>query len=170
MKADQRRKEIASYMMSAQNAVPGGKLSEKFGVSRQIIVQDISALKEAGYEILSTHSGYVMQTTPHCERVFKLFHTKDQTEDELNTIIDFGGIVADVFVWHKVYGKMTAPLNISSRLHIAQFLEGIRTGKSSELMNITGGYHYHTVKADSEEVLNRIESALQEKGFIAPEI
>ena len=170
MKADQRRKEIASYMMSAQNAVPGGKLSEKFGVSRQIIVQDISALKEAGYEILSTHSGYVMQTTPHCERVFKLFHTKDQTEEELNTIIDFGGIVADVFVWHKVYGKMTAPLNISSRLHIAQFLEGVRTGKSSELMNITGGYHYHTVKADSEEVLNRIESALQEKGFIAPEI
>ena len=170
MKADQRRKEIASYMMSAQNAVPGGKLSEKFGVSRQIIVQDISVLKEAGYEILSTHSGYVMQTTPHCERVFKLFHTKDQTEDELNTIIDFGGIVADVFVWHKVYGKMTAPLNISSRLHIAQFLEGVRTGKSSELMNITGGYHYHTVKADSEEVLNRIESALQEKGFIAPEI
>ena len=170
MKADQRRKEIASYMMSAQNAVPGGKLSEKFGVSRQIIVQDISALKEAGYEILSTHSGYVMQITPHCERVYKLFHTKDQTEDELNTIIDFGGIVADVFVWHKVYGKMTAPLNISSRLHIAQFLEGVRTGKSSELMNITGGYHYHTVKADSEEVLNRIESALQEKGFIAPEI
>lgn len=170
MKADQRRKEIASYMMSAQNAVPGGKLSEKFGVSRQIIVQDISALKAAGYEILSTHSGYVMQTTPHCERVFKLFHTKDQTEDELNMIIDFGGIVADVFVWHKVYGKMTAPLNISSRLHIAQFLEGVRTGKSSELMNITGGYHYHTVKADSEEVLNRIESALQEKGFIAPEI
>ena len=170
MKADQRRKEIASYMMSAQNAVPGGKLSEKFGVSRQIIVQDISALKEAGYEILSTHSGYVMQTTPHYERVFKLFHTKDQTEDELNTIIEFGGIVADVFVWHKVYGKMTAPLNISSRLHIAQFLEGVRTGKSSELMNITGGYHYHTVKADSEEVLNRIESALQEKGFIAPEI
>ena len=170
MKADQRRKEIASYMMSAQNAVPGGKLSEKFGVSRQIIVQDISALKEAGYKILSTHSGYVMQTTPPCERVFKLFHTKDQTEDELNTIIDFGGIVADVFVWHKVYGKMTAPLNISSRLHIAQFLEGVRTGKSSELMNITGGYHYHNVKADSEEVLNRIESALQEKGFIAPEI
>ena len=170
MKADQRRKEIASYMMSAQNAVPGGKLSEKFGVSRQIIVQDISALKEAGYEILSTHSGYVMQTTPHYERVFKLFHTKDQTEDELNTIIDLGGIVSDVFVWHKVYGKMTAPLNISSRLHISQFIDGVRTGKSSELMNITGGYHYHTVKADSEEVLNRIESALQEKGFIAPEI
>ena len=170
MKADQRRKEIASYMMSAQNAISGRKLSEKFGVSRQIIVQDISALKDEGYEILSTHSGYIMQTTPHCERVFKLFHTKDQTEEELNTIIDFGGIVVDVFVWHKVYGKMTAPLNISSRLHISQFIEGVRTGKSSELMNITGGYHYHTVRADSEDVLDKIEKALEEQNYIVPEI
>ena len=133
MKADQRRKEIASYMMSAQNAVPGGKLSEKFGVSRQIIVQDISALKAAGYEILSTHSGYVMQTTPHYERVFKLFHTKDQTEDELNTIIDFGGIVADVFVWHKVYGKMTAPLNISSRLFFLPIRSSLFASSSLKL-------------------------------------
>ena len=170
MKADQRRKEIASYMMSAQNAVPGGKLSEKFGVSRQIIVQDISALKEAGYEILSTHSGYVMQTTPHCERVFKLFHTKDQTEDELNTIIDFGGIVTDVFVWHKVYGKIEAPINIFSVYQIEKFIEGIRSGKSVELMHLTGGYHYHTVRAESEKVLNKIAEELQNKNYIAPEI
>ena len=85
-----------------------------------------------------------------------MFHTREQTENELNTIIDFGGTVADVFVWHKVYGKMTATLNISSRHHVAQFLEGVRTGKSSELMNITGGYHYHTVRAESEEVLDNI--------------
>ena len=167
MKADQRRKEIANYMMSEQRAVSGGKLSEQFGVSRQIIVQDISALKDAGYEILSTHSGYIMQTSPHFERIFKVYHTKEQTEEELTTIIDFGGIVSNVYVWHKVYGKVVAPLNISSRLHISQFIEGVRTGKSSELMNITGGYHYHTVKADSEEVLDRIEAALKEKGFIA---
>ena len=170
MKADQRRKEIANYMMAEQKAVSGGKLSEQFGVSRQIIVQDISALKEAGYEILSTHSGYIMQTTPHFERVFKVFHTKEQTEDELNTIINFGGIVANVYVWHKVYGKVVAPLNIASGHHISQFIDGVRTGKSSELMNITGGYHYHTVRAESEEVLDRIESTLREKGFIAPEI
>ncbi len=170
MKADQRRKEIANYMMSEKNAVSGGKLSEKFGVSRQIIVQDISALKEAGYEILSTHSGYIMQTTPHYERIFKVFHTKEQTEDELNTIVDFGGIVADVFVWHKVYGKMTAPLNITTRHQVSGFIDGVRTGKSSELMNITGGYHYHTVKAEKEEILDKIEKALNEKNYIVPEI
>lgn len=170
MRAAERRKEIVNIIMSEKQAVSGGKLSEMLGVSRQIIVGDISALKADGYDILSTHSGYVIQGTPLCERVFKVFHTREQTENELNTIIDFGGTVADVFVWHKVYGKMTATLNISSRHHVAQFLEGVRTGKSSELMNITGGYHYHTVRAESEEVLDNIQRALEEQKYIVPEI
>ena len=112
MNAEIRRKEIANHLISAQNPVSGGELSRIFNVSRQIIVQDISLLKASGYEILSTHYGYVMHTTPLKERVFKLKHTTEQTEDELNLIVDAGGIVSDVFVWHKVYGKMTAPLNI----------------------------------------------------------
>lgn len=170
MRADERRKEIAAYMMSEQKAISGGQLSGQFGVSRQIIVQDISALKAAGYDIISTHSGYIMQSTPLVERVFKVFHTKEQTEDELNTIVDFGGTVSDVFVWHKVYGRVSAKLNISSRHHISLFLEGVRTGKSSELMNITGGYHYHTVSADSEEILDKIETALKSSNYIVPEI
>lgn len=170
MRAAERRKEIVNIIMSEKQAVSGGKLSEMLGVSRQIIVGDISALKADGYDILSTHSGYVIQGTPLCERVFKVFHTREQTENELNTIIDFGGTVADVFVWHKVYGKMTATLNISSRHHVSQFLEGVRTGKSSELMNITGGYHYHTVRAESEEVLDNIQRALEEQKYIVPEI
>ena len=94
----------------------------------------------------------------------------EQTEDELNTIVDLGGTVVDVFVWHKVYGKVTAPLNIFSRLHVKQFIEGVRSGKSTELMNITGGYHYHTVRAESEHILDEIEHALKTKNYIAPEI
>jgi len=170
MKAEQRRKEIINIMMSEQKAIPGGILAEKLGVSRQIIVQDISALKTAGYDILSTHSGYMLHTSGRSERVFKLYHTKEETEDELNTIVDFGGVVADVFVWHKVYGRISAKLNISSRHHVAQFIEGVRCGKSTELMNITGGYHYHTVLADSDEVLDKIEKALYDRKYIAPEI
>jgi len=170
MKADERRKEIANFLMSEQDPVSGSALSEKFGVSRQIIVHDISVLKAAGYEILSTHNGYIIQSTPLVERVFKLRHTTEQTEDELNLIVDLGGTVVDVFVWHKVYGKVTAGLNIFSRLHVKQFIEGVRTGKSTELMNITGGYHYHTVRADSEEILDRIEERLEARGYIVPEI
>lgn len=170
MKAAERRKEIANYLMAEGKAISGGALSDRFGVSRQIIVQDISVLKAAGYDILSTHSGYVIQGSPFVERVFKLYHTTNQTEDELNTIVDLGGMVVDVFVWHKVYGKLVVPLNIFSRLHVKQFIEGVRSGKSIELMNITGGYHYHTVRAETKEVLDQIEKALKHKDYIVPEL
>ncbi len=170
MKAQDRRKGIANHLMSASGAVSGGALSEIFGVSRQIIVQDISILKAEGFAIISTHSGYVIGQTPLCEKVFKLKHTTEQTEDELNTVVDLGGCVADVFVWHKVYGKMHANLNIFSRLHVKQFIEGVRSGTSKELMTVTGGYHYHTIRAESEAVLLKIETALEEKGYIVPEL
>ena len=73
-----------------------------------------------------------------------------------------------MFVWHKVYGKMAAPLNIFSKLHIDRFIEGVRSGKSVELMSITGGFHYHTVRAESEQILDNIEHALNAKNYIAP--
>ncbi|MBE5879201.1 MAG: transcription repressor NadR [Lachnospiraceae bacterium] len=170
MKADERRKAIVNHLLTVQNAVSGTALSEKFKVSRQIIVQDIAILKGLGYEILSTHSGYVIQSVPLKERVLKLWHTTEGTEEELNTIVRLGGTVVDVFVWHKVYGKITAPLNIFSELQVRQFMEGVRSGKSTELMHITGGYHYHTVRAESAEVLDEIEETLRKKGFLAPEI
>ena len=170
MKAQERRKSIINLLLSEDRPVPGGELSEKCGVSRQIIVQDIAVLKGQGFDILSTHNGYILQKSPLKERVFKVKHSTEETEDELNTIVELGGTVVDVFVWHKVYGKMVAPLNIFSSLQIKQFIEGVRTGKSTELMNITGGYHYHTVRAEKEDILDRIEEVLSEKGYIAPEI
>ena len=167
MKSDERRKSIVNLLLSEKRAISGNELSEKYGVSRQIIVKDISILKEQGNDILSTNSGYVIQSSPLKERVFKVLHTTEQTEDELQTIVDLGGTVADVYVWHKAYGKMEAKLNISSRAQIEQFIESVRTGKSVELMHITGGYHYHTVRAVSEAVLDRIGSALEGKNYIA---
>lgn len=169
MKAADRRKAIVNMLLSSTEPISGGKLSDEFGVSRQIIVQDITVLKGSGYGILSTHNGYIIQQSPLKERVFKMYHTTEQTEDELTTIVNLGGTVVDVFVWHKVYGKMTAALNIFSPLHIKQFIEGVRSGKSTELMNITGGYHYHTVRAESEQMLDEIEQALKLKSYIAPE-
>ena len=154
-------------LLSENRPVSGSELSEKYGVSRQIIVKDISILKEQGNEILATSSGYIIQSSPLKERVFKVYHTTEQTENELQTIVDLGGTVADVYVWHKAYGKMEAKLNISSRSQIDEFIESVRTGKSVELMHITGGYHYHTVRAVSEAALDRIGSALEGKNYIA---
>ncbi len=166
MKVSERRKAIVNLLLASKSPISGGELSEQFDVSRQIIVQDITVLKGLGYEILSTHNGYVMQKSPFVERVFKLKHTTEQTEDELYSIVDLGGTVVDVFVWHKVYGRISATLNIFSKLQVKQFLEGVRTGKSTELMNITGGYHYHTVRADSELILDKIGETLKQKNYI----
>ena len=165
MKAEDRRKEIASYLMSEQKPVSGSMLAERFKVSRQIIVQDITALKGAGYDIVSTHLGYLIQKSPLVERVIKIFHTPDKTEDEFLSIVELGGTIVDEFVWHKVYGKIDVQLNIFSQYKIKQFIDGVRSGKSTELMNITGGYHYHTIRAESNEVLDLIEKQLKEKGF-----
>ncbi len=170
MKATERRRAIVNRLLSSAEAISGGKLSEEFGVSRQIIVQDITVLKGSGHDILSTHSGYIMRKSPLKERVFKVYHTTQQTEDELNAVVALGGTIVDVFVWHKVYGKMAAPLNIFSSMQVKQFIEGVRSGKSTELMTITGGYHYHTIRAESDEVLDAIGVVLNERGYIAPEI
>ena len=169
-KVRERRQALVDLLNASDKPVSGTELSKRFSVSRQIIVQDIAMIKEQGYDVLSTRLGYVMQKTPFAERVFKVWHTREQTEDELSLIVDLGGVVSDVFVWHKVYGRIEAKLNIRSRLDVSNFLEGVRSGKSTELMSITGGYHYHTVSAESEALLDRIEQALSNRRYIVPEI
>lgn len=169
MKADARRKQIAALLLGADAPISGGKLSEMLQVSRQIIVQDIAVLKAAGYQILATHQGYIMQDSPFMERVLKVCHTRAQTEDELTCIVQLGGTVADVIVHHKVYGKLSAKLNIFSLHGVKQFIDGIESGKSTELMNITSGYHYHTIRAESQETLDRIEAALKARGYLVAE-
>lgn len=170
MNAIERREEILRLINDSDEPMSGSMLSKKLDVSRQVIVQDIALLKAAGYDILSTNKGYILSDSTACMRVFKVRHTNDQTEDELNTIVDIGGTVVDVFVWHRVYGKIEAKLNIASRRNVQQCIDGLVSGKSSALMNITSGYHYHTVKADCEETLDIIEKALGEKNYLAPGI
>lgn len=169
MKAEERRKAIADILLSSASPVSGGELSKRLSASRQIIVQDISVLRASGYDIISTHQGYIISSSPLCERVFKVRHSSLETAEELSLIVQNGGTVVDVFVWHKVYGKIQAKLNIFSIHSIEKFMDGIKTGRSTELMHITDGYHYHTVRAESEDVLDRIQKALENKNFIVEE-
>ena len=87
MKAQERRKTIINILLSEDRPIPGGELSEKCVVSRQIIVHDIAVLKGQGFDILSTHNGYLVQKSPFKDRVFKVKHSTEQTEDELSTIV-----------------------------------------------------------------------------------
>lgn len=168
MNGDARRQQIVQLLANSQEPIPGTRLSQCLNVSRQIIVQDIALLRANGTEILSTNKGYVLSTKSSSKsRVFKVFHSDEAVVDELHTIVDLGGKVDDVFVYHKVYGVITAEMNLKSRRDIQCYLHDLSSGKSSLLKNVTSGYHYHTVTADSEEILDMIQASLQEKGFLA---
>ncbi|MBR2901274.1 MAG: transcription repressor NadR [Clostridia bacterium] len=170
MKADERRKAISFLLLSEQRAISGDELAERFGVSRQSIVQDISVLRESGYEIAPTHHGYLVKKSPLKERVFKVRHSREDTADELMSIVGLGGTVVDVYVLHKVYGKISAPLNIYTEEGVKSFIDSVRSGKSSELMSITDGYHYHTVRAETDDILDSVALMLYEKKYLVPEV
>ena len=59
---------------------------------------------------------------------------------------------------------LKADMGIKSRRDIRAYMEEISTGKSSLLKNVTSGYHYHTIDAESEEILDAIQEELQQQG------
>lgn len=168
MNGEERRVSIIKKLSDATTPISASALAEAFGVSRQVIVQDIALLRATGSSITSLARGYVLEKPTLFSRVFKVNHTDDAVEGELNLIVDAGGTIEDIFVYHKVYGTVRAQMSIKNRLQVKCFLEEIASGKSSLLKNVTSGYHYHTVSADNEETLGVIEKQLWEKGFLAP--
>ncbi len=162
-----RRKMLLSLMRASDKPLSGTMLGKKTGVSRQVVVQDIALLRTEGQPIVSTARGYVLAELRRAVRLFKVYHTDEQVEDELNTIVDLGGCVMDVMVNHRVYGKVTAPLNIKNRRDVQAFVNDLKTGKSTPLLNVTSGYHFHRIAAEQEEILDEIEEALREKNYLA---
>ena len=167
MNGEERRNQIIHILQSSCEPVSGVALAKQLNVSRQVIVQDIALLRANGMNIFSTNRGYLIQKDSVMSRVFKVFHSDDDVERELTTIVDLGGMIEDVFVYHKVYGVLRADMNIKSRMDIRRYMQEIATGKSSLLKNVTSGFHYHTIRADSEEILDMIQEELGRQGFLA---
>ena len=163
----QRRKKILELMAQSDKPLSGTALGKATGVSRQAVVQDIALLRTEGQPIMATARGYMLEKSDEVVRLLKMCHTSEQTEEELTTIVDLGGSILDVMVNHRAYGKVSARLHIRSRRDVQVFVDQIRTGKSTPLLNVTSGYHFHHISAPSEEILDEIEAALREKGFLA---
>ncbi|MCI8822914.1 MAG: transcription repressor NadR [Lachnospiraceae bacterium] len=166
MNGIQRRREILDTLRTAKGPLSGTSLAETFSVSRQVIVQDMALIRAEGHDIISTSRGYLIQAPAQVSRTVKVLHTSEEIADELYTIVDLGGTAEDVSVRHRVYGRLRAELKISSRLDVHRFLEELKSGKSTPLKDITSGYHYHTILADSEETLDLIQQELGRKGYL----
>lgn len=167
MNGRERRNRIIQILLEKKTPISGKELAKTFEVSRQVIVQDIALLRAQDHEITSTNQGYILAGEPKISRVFKVVHSDSEVEEELNLIVDYGGHVEDVFVYHKVYGIVRADLHIASRNDVKEFLGELKSGHSALLKNITSDYHYHTVSAPSEKLLDLIQERLQERGFLA---
>lgn len=166
MKGNERRQEIIQLLSSSHSPLSGTYLAEHFSVSRQVIVQDMALIRAEGKDIISTNRGYLLNTPLKVSRTLKTYHSSEEIAEELYAVVDQGGIVEDVFVHHKVYGTLKATLHITSRRDVTKFMEDIKSGKSSPLKDVTSGYHYHTISADSEETLDLIEKELKNRGFL----
>lgn len=165
MTGSERRTAIINQIKNSTVPVSGKALAAQYAVSRQVIVQDIALLRAKDWEILSTNRGYLMNHPKSVERIFWVCHNGEQIEEELNAVVDLGGVVLDVAVQHQVYGELRAPLNIRSRRQVQQFLEDIQSGRSKPLTNLTSGHHCHKICAESEEILDMIEETFKKMGI-----
>lgn len=168
MEGSKRREQLIKILQEQADPVSGGELSKLLGVSRQVIVQDITLLRATGINIFSTTKGYLIYHSdePKAKRIFRVQHTTEQIEDELCTFVDNGGKILDVVVNHEIYGDIATALTIRNRQDVYDFVKKVRENKIVPLKDLTDGVHQHTVVADSEETLNRIEKALAEKGYL----
>ena len=78
MNTAERRNEILNFLQNADEPVAARKLASQFGVSRQVIVQDMAVIRAATPGILSTTRGYVIQQDSSCVREFKVRHESDR--------------------------------------------------------------------------------------------
>lgn len=168
MEGQERREKLIEMLRQAKSPVSGTELAKILGVSRQVIVQDIALLRAVNKNILSTTKGYILyyQEKQKVNRCFLVKHTTEQIEDELCTIVDNGGKVMDVIVTHEIYGEISTNLIMQNRKDVYDFVEKIKTKNTVPLKELTDGVHLHTVEADSEEILDKIEKALREKGYL----
>ena len=61
MNTAQRRTEILKLLQQEEKPVAARAMASQFGVSRQVIVQDMAVIRASTPGILSTTRGYVLQ-------------------------------------------------------------------------------------------------------------
>ena len=168
MKPEERRAHVLNALKSTARPMTGTELAKQFGVSRQVIVQDIAVLRAAGKDIHASPRGYYLISHPRrtYRAVVAVRHRPDQTEDELTTLVDLGVEVVDVIVEHAMYGELRGSLHIASREDVRQFMSQWSDTGARLLSELTDGLHLHTLEARRPELLERARKALRARGYL----
>ena len=165
MTAIERRNAIYQ-VLSADTPISATALAGRFGVTRQVVVGDIALLRAEGHSVIATPRGYIIPVPDGLLRTIACVHNAAQTRDELNAMVDCGCTVIDVVVEHPVYGQLTAPLAISSRYDVEQFIEKMASASASPLSALTEGIHLHTLSCPDAQVFDHLCDKLREMGML----
>ena len=167
---ERRREEIIRLLAGSRSPVSGTELARRLKVSRQVIVQDVALLRAVNKNILSTNKGYLLfepgRESGECRKTLCVRHTTEQVLEEFYGIVDLGGKILDVVVEHDLYGQIAVDLIIASRQDAEEFYQKMRENRAKPLKELTEDVHYHTIVAKDEASMERIERALEEKGFL----
>lgn len=167
---DERRNLLLQLLKESNAPITGSDLAAQTNVSRQVIVGDITLLKAKNEPIIATSQGYLYlrqsSNSPEIERTIACKHTPEETEKELNLLVDHGVTVKDVKIEHAVYGDLTASIMVSNRQEVLQFIEKVNSTNASFLSELTGGYHLHTISAANKNALDQAEKALKAEGIL----
>ena len=170
MLGTERRQLLVTTLMKSKEPITGRELGDLTSVSRQVIVGDITLLKAKGEPIIATNRGYVYMhpqvDLQRIEYVIVCNHTSEQTEEELNILVDNGVTVKDVKIDHPVYGDLTASVMVSNRIEVKKFIENIQKTNATFLLELTEGIHLHTLIANSEQEINNAVNALRKAGIL----
>ncbi|WP_296972097.1 transcription repressor NadR [Tepidanaerobacter sp. EBM-38] len=167
MNTEIRRERIIKLLNTRHEPISGNELAKIFGVTRQVIVQDIAILRASGKDIISTSQGYLMKSPlPVCTKQIAVCHKEENTREELLTFIECGCKVIDVIVEHPLYGELHGLLMLSNSKDVDNFIQAIKKHKAKLLSQLTNGVHLHTVEAINFDCINKAERLLKEKGML----
>jgi transcriptional regulator of NAD metabolism len=168
MSRDERRKEILKMLSESQRELSGRYLASKFGVTRQIIVQDIAVLKSKGYKITSTTRGYLLNEKERkgVIKVIAVQHSEKRIKEELECIVENGGEVLNVMIEHPLYGELSGNIGVKTLDDVEKFISAFKTSNATPLLSLSNGVHLHTIAAEDENTMRKILKSLEERHFI----
>lgn len=166
MTAAQRRSAIYEQLTRADAPISATALAQRFSVTRQVVVGDIALLRAEGHRITATPRGYMIPSLTGLLRTIACHHSGADTQKELFAMVDCGCTVLDVIVEHPVYGQLTAPLALSSRYDVEQFVQRMADSHAQPISALTDGVHLHTLSCPSEDAFAHLKATLQSMGML----
>lgn len=166
MTAAQRRSAIYEQLTRANAPISATALAQRFSVTRQVVVGDIALLRAEGHRITATPRGYMIPSETGLLRTIACHHSGADTQKELFAMVDCGCTVLDVIVEHPVYGQLTAPLALSSRYDVEQFVQRMADSHAQPISALTDGVHLHTLSCPSEDAFAHLKATLQSMGML----